>query len=91
MLQRIVSSYEKALMILRWNGSIGQSQAAGESAGLLPESPLSVGGSPLHDDFDRGLKDHQDLKDGSKKRKMMPKWTDHVKVSSETGWPGRTS
>ncbi|KAJ7952126.1 WRKY transcription factor [Quillaja saponaria] len=88
MLQKILSSYEKALMILRWNGSMGQSQAARETPGLLPEYPISVNGSPLREDFDRGLMDHQDLRDGSKKRKMMPRWTDHVKVSSETGVEG---
>lgn len=68
LLHRILASYEKALMILRWSGSLGQTQtAAGVTAGF-PGSPISVNGSLGSDEFDKGLKDHRDPNDVSKKR-----------------------
>ncbi|XP_040989799.1 probable WRKY transcription factor 41 [Juglans microcarpa x Juglans regia] len=88
LLHRILASYEKALMILRWSGSMGQTQtAAGVTTGV-PGSPISVNGSFGSNEFDKGLKDHRDLNDVSKKRKIMPRWTDQVRVSSETGLEG---
>lgn len=68
LLQRILASYEKALMILRWSGSLGQTQtAAGVTAGF-PGSPISVNGSLGSNEFDKGLKDHRDPNDVSKRR-----------------------
>nr|QWQ79429.1 WRKY7 [Juglans sigillata] len=87
LLQRILASYEKALMILRWSGSIGQSQIEGVMAGV-PESPISVNVSLGTDEFDKGIKDHQGTDDISKKRKILPRWTDHVRVRSENGMEG---
>ncbi|PON45249.1 WRKY domain containing protein [Parasponia andersonii] len=90
LVQRILSSYEKALLILKWSGSIGQPhQPLGVATGMcVPESPISINESPRSDDFERGLKDHQDLRDSSKKRKTLPRWTDQVRVSSENGLEG---
>ena len=70
LVQRILSSYEKALLILRCNASStselqGMNQA---TPTLLPESPLSVHGSPLREDVDGTIKDHQEVKHDSKKR-----------------------
>ncbi|GMI95548.1 hypothetical protein HRI_003224100 [Hibiscus trionum] len=58
LVQKILSSYEKALLILKPRGPVA-------------ESPLTINGSP------------RDIGDVSKKRKMMPRWRDQVKVSSE--------
>lgn len=81
LVQRILSSYEKALLILKWSGSMGQAQASG----VPPESPISINGSPRSEDFDGALKDNQD---SSKKRKTLPRWTDKVKVNFDSGLEG---
>ncbi|KDP25316.1 hypothetical protein JCGZ_20472 [Jatropha curcas] len=81
LVQRILSSYEKSLLILNWSGSTGQPQSVGVNVGNtnnnVPESPISMNGSPGSDDFDGNQND------ASKKRKKMPRWTDQVKVSSD--------
>nr|BAG15875.1 WRKY transcription factor [Bruguiera gymnorhiza] len=87
LLQRILSSYENSLSILNWSGSTVHPQTVRLSAGV-PESPLSINGSPRSDDFDRGLGDNPSHNDASKKRKTMPRWTDQVRVSSENGLEG---
>ncbi|KAE9459604.1 hypothetical protein C3L33_08490, partial [Rhododendron williamsianum] len=87
LLQKILSSYEKALLILKWSGSMGNPQSLAPVTGL-PESSVSGDGSPRSDDFDRGFKDHLEQSDVSKKRKLMPTWTDHVRVCSENGLEG---
>ena len=69
LVQRILSSYEKALLILRWNASTSKSQNMSHAtATFLPESPISVSGSPLREDFDGANKDHQEVKHDPKKR-----------------------
>ncbi|KAK7399118.1 hypothetical protein VNO78_10293 [Psophocarpus tetragonolobus] len=89
LVQRILSSYEKALLILRSNASTSELQAMSQTTtALLPESPLSVHGSPLHEDADGGIKDHKEVKHHSKKRKITPKWMDQVRVSCESGLEG---
>ncbi|XAR70193.1 hypothetical protein NMG60_11026968 [Bertholletia excelsa] len=87
LLQRILSSYEKALLILRWSGPVGQSQSPAAPAGL-PESSISCNGSSRSGDRDRELKEHQDQNEVSKKRKILPTWTDQVRISSENGLEG---
>lgn len=86
LLQRILSSYEKALSILKWNGgSVGQSQPPASGA---PESSISVEGSPQNEDGRKNFNDYQDLRDVSKKRKTQPTWTEQVRVSPENGLEG---
>ncbi|KAA3460099.1 putative WRKY transcription factor 53 [Gossypium australe] len=83
LVQKILSSYEKALLILQFSRpmSMGQPQQNVGATSGVPESPLSINGSPRSDDLD---KDNQDIRDVSKKRKMLPRWTDHVRVTSES-------
>ncbi|CAJ1937288.1 unnamed protein product [Sphenostylis stenocarpa] len=89
LVQRILSSYEKALLILRCNASTSELQATSQAfATLLPDSPLSVHGSPLSEYVDGSIKNHQEIKHDSKKRKITPKWMDHVRVSCESGLEG---
>lgn len=66
LLQQIVSSYEKALMILNV-GSVGKSQQVPPMLSSAPESSISVEGSPRSDDMNKSLKD-QEYRDVSKKR-----------------------
>ncbi|WCJ26483.1 WRKY DNA-binding protein 30 [Euphorbia peplus] len=89
LIQKILCSYEKALLILNW-GQQQQNAAAvavlplvAAASGSVPESPISVNGSPGSDDFDVGH-----VVDVSKKRKTMPRWTDHVRISSDNGLEG---
>ncbi|WRX19317.1 WRKY domain - like 10 [Theobroma cacao] len=81
LVQKILSSYEKALLILKMNRPVGQPQQNVGATSGVPESPLSINGSPRSDDLE---KDNQDIRDVSKKRKMLPRWTDQVRVSSES-------
>ncbi|MBA0554064.1 hypothetical protein Golob_013193 [Gossypium lobatum] len=80
LLQKILSSYEKALLILKLSRPTEQPQQNVGGKTCVPESPLTINGSPRSDDLE---KDNQDIRDVSKKRKMMPRWTDQVRVSSE--------
>lgn len=60
---RILNSYDKALSMLKWNGSLGDHQ---QTIGR-PESPRSLSGSPHSEDSDLEHKDHEH-KNGSRKR-----------------------
>ncbi|KAF9689252.1 hypothetical protein SADUNF_Sadunf01G0072500 [Salix dunnii] len=84
LVQSILSSYEKALLILNRGGSMGQPQNAGISVGV-PESPISINRSPGSDDFDGSVKDNQGYNEASKKRKTTPIVADQVRVSTENG------
>ncbi|RDY02090.1 putative WRKY transcription factor 41, partial [Mucuna pruriens] len=79
LLQRILSSYDKALLILRWNASITNSQT------LHQPTKTTSPQSSVRDDAECGRKDHQQPKHNSKKRKMMPKWTEQIKVKMANG------
>ncbi|ONI07391.1 hypothetical protein PRUPE_5G117000 [Prunus persica] len=86
LVQRILSSYEKALLILNFSGP---AQSTAGAIASVPESLVSAYAGPCFDDYNKSPKDHQDLTDVSKKRKIMAKWTDHVmRVSSENGIEG---
>lgn len=65
LVQRVLSSYEKALLILKWNASNTSPLPLGTVSSLPPESPISVNVSPFRDDIDG---DHPELKPDSKKR-----------------------
>ncbi|CAI9094284.1 OLC1v1029996C1 [Oldenlandia corymbosa var. corymbosa] len=88
LLQRILSSYEKALLILKWNGTVGQSavskqqqQQQPQASGAPESSSVSVDCSPRNEN----QKDYQDV---SKKRKTQPTWTEQVRVNPESGLEG---
>jgi hypothetical protein len=86
--QMILSSYEKALRILRCNESTSKSQTITPLTTSLPESPASTNGSPLSEDFDGAIQEHREVKNKSKKRKVAPKLVDQIKVSCESGLEG---
>ncbi|GER26814.1 WRKY transcription factor [Striga asiatica] len=85
LLQRILSSYEKALSILEWNGSPTW-QAQIPTLGR-PDSSVSTDGSPISEDLSKTSRDHQDLT-ATKKRKLQPTWTEQVRIDSVTGLDG---
>ncbi|KAG6388231.1 hypothetical protein SASPL_153431 [Salvia splendens] len=80
LLQRIISTFEKALCILKGGGHVGVAPAA------APESSISADGSSKSDDTNKNL--CQDYGEASKKRKLQPTWTEQVKVNSGNGLEG---
>lgn len=94
LLHQIVSSYEKAIWMLNGSNIVHSPTAemvnlAADpvaSTGKVPESPTSINGSPRSEEFlDGGSKDYNL---SSKKRKMLPKWTEQVRISPERGLEG---
>ncbi|GMI76411.1 hypothetical protein HRI_001310400 [Hibiscus trionum] len=79
LVQKILSSYEKALLILEPRGPMEQPQQNVGATTCVAESPLTINGSPWSGDTEN---DKRDTGDVSKKRKMMPR-RDQVRVSSE--------
>lgn len=69
LIQKILSSYDKALSILNLGDSVGELHQIG-----------GHGGSPKSEDFK--VHCHKDV---YKKRKALPRWTKQVCVRSETG------
>lgn len=93
LLQKILSSYEQSLLILKCSvgGSMVQSSSAMmPTCGVIESSVVSVDGSPKSDDKKRSFQDHHELIDISKKRKLQPTWTEQVKVSPKSGFEGPT-
>lgn len=82
LLQKIISSYEKALLIMTWRGLAEQR--------IQPvESPISINETDLNESSGRPLKENQqDNGDASKKRKTMHRWTEQVKACPENGLEG---
>lgn len=84
LLRGILSSYEKALLILNCNGSSNNEQQPQmlASASFVPDcSQLSGNGSPQSENYGN-------QSSTPKKRKLMPTWTDHARVSSDNGFEG---
>lgn len=95
LLHQIVSSYEKAILMLN-GSSVVHSQMAEmvnlaanpvANTGKVPESPTSINGSPRSEEFIDGG-GSKDYNLSSKKRKMLPKWTEQVRISPERGLEG---
>ncbi|KAE8710807.1 WRKY family transcription factor [Hibiscus syriacus] len=74
LVQKILSSYEKALLILKPRRPIEQPQQN------VAESPLTFNSSPRSADSENNNRYNGDV---SKKRKMMARRTDQVRVNSE--------
>ncbi|KAF3598218.1 hypothetical protein DY000_02027196 [Brassica cretica] len=96
LMKQILSSYEKSLAIVNWSLAppVQLILKAGSVAPvtLIPESPVSINGSPRSEDFlDGGGSSNTHRQDhifNSKKRKMLPKWTEKVRMSPERGLEG---
>ncbi|XP_075508530.1 putative WRKY transcription factor 53 [Primulina tabacum] len=91
LIQRILSSYEKALLILKWSGSKQQDQVFMTAAtSVALESRVSVDGSPRSEGLNKNFGDHNDYVNPSKKRKQQHTWTEQVRVYSDSGLEGPT-
>ncbi|XP_010538825.1 PREDICTED: probable WRKY transcription factor 53 isoform X2 [Tarenaya hassleriana] len=98
LVRRIVTSYEKALLMLNWSRSPpvqpitpAATVSPVKNPGIIPESPASLNESPRSEEIlDGGSKESnlQGYNFNSKKRKMMPKWTEQVRISPERGLDG---
>ncbi|KAA8540010.1 hypothetical protein F0562_026702 [Nyssa sinensis] len=86
LLHNILKSYEKALSMLKFNGTVAEPSPSGVGIGMS-DSPRSLSGSPHSEDSDRDFKDHE-RNDNSRKRKSMPRWTQQVQVCPGTGLEG---
>ncbi|KAL9286381.1 putative WRKY transcription factor 41 [Arabidopsis thaliana] len=91
LLHNIVSSFEKAILML--NGSTTQHNPTIELApdplahpGKVPGSPASITGNPRSEEFFNVRSKEFNL--SSKKKKMLPKWTEQVRISPERGLEG---
>ncbi|OIT26390.1 putative wrky transcription factor 53 [Nicotiana attenuata] len=89
LLQKIHSSYEQSLLILKWSGSTSQSSLPLPSTIGTIESPVFADGSPTSYDMKRSFIHHPELIDNSKRsKKSEPLWTEKVRVSAESGSEG---
>uniref|UniRef100_A0A1J3CN53 Putative WRKY transcription factor 53 n=1 Tax=Noccaea caerulescens TaxID=107243 RepID=A0A1J3CN53_NOCCA len=99
LVKQILSSYEKSLLMLNWSSSppvqlipTPFTVLPVAKSGGVPESPGSINGSPRSEDFADGggsSESHrQDYIFNSKKRKMLPKWSEKVRISPERGLEG---
>ncbi|CAH8314309.1 unnamed protein product [Eruca vesicaria subsp. sativa] len=99
LLKQILSSYEKSIAIVNWSTSppvqlipkaVGVAPVT-KSVGF-PKSPASVNGSPRSEEFlDGGGSSETHRQEhifNSKKRKMLPKWTEKVRINPERGLEG---
>ncbi|OIW09922.1 hypothetical protein TanjilG_32071 [Lupinus angustifolius] len=87
LVQRILSSYEKALQILNASASMSRTTSP-TTVTSLPESTISLDGNPTGDGIYGAIKSDKEIKHDSKKRKTMTKWMDQIRVSSENGLEG---
>ncbi|XP_068667107.1 probable WRKY transcription factor 41 [Aristolochia californica] len=78
----IISSFSRALAMLKSNNSEGEPQPTGLTTGT--DSPDSFSGSPQSEYSDQTFKD-QERRETSKKRKTLPKWTEQVRVCTGAG------
>ncbi|XP_010266464.1 PREDICTED: probable WRKY transcription factor 41 [Nelumbo nucifera] len=87
LVQKTLTTFDRALSILKWNGLETETQPMEIVAGGMVDSPRSDSASPRSDDSDRPFKD-QDRREISKKRKALPRWTEQVRIGSGVGLEG---
>ncbi|KAJ4913008.1 putative WRKY transcription factor 53 [Raphanus sativus] len=96
LMEQILSSYEKVLVMLNRSSSPSVQLIPATVAvvpvvnsGGVPESPASINGSPRSEDGGGSSESlRQDHIFNSRKRKMLPKWTEKVRISPERGLEG---
>ncbi|XP_061375270.1 probable WRKY transcription factor 30 [Gastrolobium bilobum] len=75
--EKIIAAFEKALAMVNWNGvQVGEpSQMPTRVAMRMSQSP-PLSASPRSEDSDRDLE-----QSATRKRKVMPRWTKHIRVN----------
>ncbi|CAK7348750.1 unnamed protein product [Dovyalis caffra] len=85
LVEKILSSYEKALSMLNW-GALAADQPK-PTMGMMESLHSFANSSPRSEVSDQDGKEECD-KNVSKKRKTQPRWTEQVKIRSGTGLEG---
>ncbi|KAJ0802657.1 putative transcription factor WRKY family [Helianthus annuus] len=92
LIQEIISSYDRAILMVNWGDSGGQTAPLALAPSTLsqPESSVSINETPRSHDFDQPFDNQQEEKVSSKKRKTMPTWQDQIRISTDNGLEGNT-
>nr|XP_043628973.1 probable WRKY transcription factor 53 [Erigeron canadensis]XP_043628974.1 probable WRKY transcription factor 53 [Erigeron canadensis] len=91
LIQEIISSYDRALLIVNWGHSADKTPPLVQPMLSQPESSVSIDESPRSGDITNQTFDNQqDQKAVSKKRKTMPTWKNQIRISTENGLEGNT-
>ncbi|RDX75119.1 putative WRKY transcription factor 41, partial [Mucuna pruriens] len=88
LIQKIISTFEKALEMANWKGPVPAGESSQQPPGAairISDSPLSSS-SPRSEDSDRDLKDQD--QNASKKRNTLPRWTKQIRVTPGMGVEG---
>ncbi|KAL8238851.1 hypothetical protein R6Q59_015418 [Mikania micrantha] len=95
LIQGIISSYDRALLMVKWDHHSG-----GQTPPLTPplappmlsqpESSVSIDDSPRSGDFNQPFDDQHDQKSVSKKRKTITTWRNQIRISTDNGLEGNT-
>ncbi|GJT23331.1 probable WRKY transcription factor 53 [Tanacetum coccineum] len=89
LIQAIIASYDRALVMVNWGDSGGQTPPLAPLMLSQPESSVSIDESPRSGEYDQPF-DNQDQKVVSKKRKAMPIWKNQIRISTDSGLEGNT-
>ncbi|TKY74128.1 WRKY transcription factor 30 [Spatholobus suberectus] len=87
LIQKIISTFEKALEMVNWKGPVPAGESSQQPPGVavrMSDSPLSS--SPRSEDSDRDLKDQDH--NAFKKRNTLPRWTKQIRVTPGMGVEG---
>ncbi|KAL8196275.1 hypothetical protein R6Q57_025275 [Mikania cordata] len=88
LIQEIISSYDRALLMVNWGESGGQTPPPAPAMLSQPESSVSIEDSH---DFNQAFNNQPDEKVLSKKRKAMSTWPqEQIRVSTDSGLEGIT-
>ncbi|KAI3444438.1 hypothetical protein Pfo_001103 [Paulownia fortunei] len=86
LVERVLSSYENALKLLDCMALLGNGDPSQIAVSNVFEAPNSMEGSPGSEGSDQNSKDQLQK---FKKRKTLPRWSEHVRVCSGTGFEGQ--
>lgn len=91
LIQEIISSYDRALLMVNWGHSADQTPPLVQPMLSQPESSVSIDESPRSGDItNQPFDNQQDQKVVSKKRKTMPTWKNQIRISTDNGLEGNT-
>ncbi|XP_061348156.1 probable WRKY transcription factor 30 [Gastrolobium bilobum] len=86
LIQKIISTFEKALEMVNWKGPVGESSQHPSGVVIRKSDSPPLSSSPRSEDSDRDLKDQES--NASTKRNTFPRWTKHIRVNPGMGVEG---
>ncbi|KAI7751718.1 hypothetical protein M8C21_004356 [Ambrosia artemisiifolia] len=90
LIQEIISSYDRAMLLINLGDSGAQTATLAPSMLSQPESSVSIDETPRSQDFNQSFDNQQEEKVFTKKRKTMPTWKDQIRISTDNGLEGNT-